>query len=164
MKATRNGLTRRSFIRALGSCAAVTLVGSGAGCSRGPKIGKVNGKVTCGGKPVPHGTITFYPEKGRAALGEIGPDGSFKLTTNTDGDGAIVGNHRVTIHATKVGGGSIEIRSIEDESKLAKSEQILIPGKVEWLVPEKYSREESSPLTASVHEGSNTIDFEIPPE
>jgi hypothetical protein len=144
---------------------AIALALAPAGCSREPKIARVNGKVTYRGQLVTTGTITFYPESGRPAIGQIGPDGTFKLTTHTDGDGAFVGNHRVTIHATKVGAGSIvEAKSFDEESKLARSEKTLVAGKIEWLVPEKYSREETSTLTAAVKAGSNTIDFEIPNE
>ena len=134
-----------------------------SGCSSGPKFGKVSGKVSFRGQPVTTGTITFYPESGRPAIAQIGPDGTFTLTTNTNGDGAQVGNHKVTIHATKVGAGSIQqAKSIEDEQKLVRTpDMILVAGTVEWLVPEKYSREETSTLTAIVQEGSNTINFDI---
>ena len=69
----------------------------------------------------------------------------------------------MTIHATKVGAGSIQqAKSIEDEQKLVRTpDMILVAGTVEWLVPEKYSREETSTLTAIVQEGSNTINFDI---
>ena len=33
---------------------------------------------------------------------------------------------------------------------------------VEWLVPKEYSRPETSPLTAEVKRGNNTVDFDIP--
>ena len=37
-----------------------------------------------------------------------------------------------------------------------------VAGKVEWLVPEKYSRPETSGLTAQVEDKNNEIDFDIP--
>jgi hypothetical protein len=34
--------------------------------------------------------------------------------------------------------------------------------KVEWLVPEKYSQQSTSPLTADVSGGTKPIDFALP--
>src|SRR5262245_37564353 len=76
------------------------------GCG-GLRLGKVSGKVTVGGKPVTTGTIMFHPASGPTAVGAIGPDGSYTLTTIKKGDGAVVGSHRVTIEATSVGPGSM---------------------------------------------------------
>src|SRR5262245_3303776 len=73
------------------------------GCGGGPTLGRVTGKVTYAGKPVTQGRIWFYPEAGRAALGEIGPDGTYTLTTFKPNDGALVGPHRVAVHVTRVG-------------------------------------------------------------
>ena len=50
-----------------------------AGCGPGfPETADVSGRVTLGGKPVPQGRISFWPEQGRPAMGEIGPDGTYK--------------------------------------------------------------------------------------
>jgi hypothetical protein len=137
------------------------------GCSGGPRLGKVSGKVTFNGKPVPTGTIMFYPDSGPAAVGAIGPDGTYTLTTIKSGDGAVVGSHRVTIQATSVGSGSLaDPSSFEDEMQLAQRKdpkaKVLVPGKVDWLVPEKYSRPDTTDLTATVEPGTNTIDFLLP--
>jgi hypothetical protein len=35
---------------------------------------------------------------------------------------------------------------------------------VEWLVPKRYERPETSGLTAKVTRGTNTIDFNLPAE
>lgn len=138
------------------------------GCSSGPRVAPVKGKVTVGGKPVTTGQITFHSEGGRPAIGEIDAEGNYTLTTFKQGDGAIVGKHTVTIHATKVGGGSMGFASPEDEMRWTEqgmkkggSNKILVPGKVEWLVPEKYSRSESSDLKKEVKEGENIINFDL---
>ncbi len=135
------------------------------GCgSRG--MGKVKGKVTVGGAPINNGTIMFYPADGPGAVGEIGQHGSFTLRTHKPGDGAVVGAHKVAIHATSVGPGTLEApKSLEDElrgSPANSGVKNLVPGKVTWLVPEKYSTPDQSPLTAEVKAGQNTIDFDIP--
>lgn len=57
----------------------------------------VKGKVTYQGKPLTKGTVTFEPDSGREAHGEIKSDGSFVLTTFKEGDGAVPGLHRVAV-------------------------------------------------------------------
>lgn len=64
----------------------------------------VTGKVICEGKPVPHVMVFFEPTevKERGLTGQAGfaiakDDGTFKLTTFKEGDGAIVGHHRVRV-------------------------------------------------------------------
>jgi len=140
--------------------AALLAIGCG---SRG--LGKVTGKVTVGGVPVAGGTIMFYPAEGSGAVGAVGQDGVYTLTTHKPGDGATIGSHKVAIHATSVGPGTMEVpKSLDDELRgsPANAGKVLVPGKVTWLVPEKYSTPDQSPLTAQVKAGNNTIDFEIP--
>lgn len=138
------------------------------GCGRGLSLGKVSGRVTVAGKPVTSGTIMFHPESENApaAVGAIGPDGTYTLTTVKAGDGAVVGSHRVTIQATTVGEGSlVEAKSLEQEMELARmppGRKVLVPGKVTWVVPEKYSQLQTSTLAAKVESGSNKLDFEVP--
>jgi hypothetical protein len=139
-----------------------------SGCG-GPKLAPVHGRVTLHGKPVTTGKIRFYPEAGRPALGVIAPDGTYTLTTFTPGDGALLGAHRITIYSTSVGSGSMtEPKSVEEELALAKKGyppgKWLVAGKVTWLVPEKYSRQETSPLTATVENKTNELNFDIPAE
>src|SRR6478752_10675518 len=71
------------------------------GCTKkgGLATAPVSGKVTYRGKAVPTGTVMFVPSEGPAATGEIGSDGSYKLTTFSPGDGAVIGTHKVTITA-----------------------------------------------------------------
>jgi hypothetical protein len=106
----------------------------------------------------------FHPEEGPTAVGAINPDGTYTLTTIKAGDGAVVGKHRVTIEATSVGPGSLaDPSSFEEELKLAgKPSKILVPGKVEYLVPEKVSQLATTDQTAEVKPGSNQVDFHLP--
>ena len=140
----------------------VALIVVGCG-SRG--MGQVKGKVTVGGVPVTSGAIMFYPAEGPGAVGDIGADGTYTLRTHKPGDGAVVGSHKVAIHSTGVGPGSMqEPKSLDDELRGSpgNSAKILVPGKITWIVPEKYSTPQESPLTAEVKSGQNTIDFDIP--
>jgi len=76
-----------------------------AGCSDSPySLAPVGGTISIDGKPLTQGKVMFAPvargdglEAGKAAVGIIQPDGTFKLSTYRDGDGAIVGEHWVTI-------------------------------------------------------------------
>jgi hypothetical protein len=138
----------------------------GGGCGGGPQLAPVTGRVTYAGKPVKEGRITFYPESGRMALGTIS-DGVYTLTTFRPGDGALVGSHKVAIHATRVGPSSLAApANAEEEARLSRrggpGVRVIVPGKVEWLVPEKYSEPATSGLTAEVKRGPNDIDFDLP--
>lgn len=74
---------------------AIVLIGCG-GEDRYPTV-PVEGKVLYRGAPLAFGSVVFYPEKGPPARGDIGPDGTFRLSTYRQHDGAIVGRHRVEI-------------------------------------------------------------------
>jgi hypothetical protein len=84
---------------------ALTVAGLSAGCG-GEKLGRVKGQVTCQGKPFYPATVTFSPvtekegalEAGKPAWGVTDESGHFVLTTTRQGDGALVGKHRVTIN------------------------------------------------------------------
>jgi hypothetical protein len=142
----------------LAAAAALALTGCG-----GERLGKVSGTVTVGGKPVPTGTIQFIPAAGKAAIASIEPDGTYTLTTHKPGDGALVGPHKVVILATRVGPASVVAATFEDELKPAgDSGKRLVPGKVEWLVPERFSQLDTTDLTTTVTAGDNTINLDVP--
>jgi hypothetical protein len=71
------------------------------GCSEKPKTVKVSGKVygPDGKEGLPAAAeIVFQPtESGRPATGIIYDDGSFRLTTFENGDGALPGRYKVVI-------------------------------------------------------------------
>ena len=154
---TRAGDSR---YRVLSYLLLLALVTVGCGPSR-PATYPVTGKVTYQGQPVTQGTITFYPEEGRSSMAKIQPDGSYALTTFEDADGALSGRHTVTIKATTVSGAAAP-GSFEEELAQADSSQPSALGTVTWLVPESYSRRETSGLSASVEETTNTINFDLP--
>jgi len=135
---------------AVAAVAVLALVAGAPGCGEsGPPMGRVSGKVTYNGQPVPKGTISFQsasPE-GRNATGEIGPDGSYTIQTETPGDGAIVGDYKVAITA-------LEDNVVLDYIPKKKPEP-------KRLVPEKYENPATSGLTAKVESGSNAIDFPL---
>jgi hypothetical protein len=100
--------------------------------------------VTYKGKPVPNGTITFVPASGHHATGEIGPDGSYVLTTFRPGDGAVPGAYKVFIVAMQDMAGRLP----EDRTPLPPP-----------IVPNKYTSIATTDLTADVKDQENTINF-----
>jgi hypothetical protein len=75
------------------------------GCSHGPKMYRVKGKVTYRDGTVPKGgvaVVRFSPsenstaETRKGATGAIGQDGSFELMTRKPGDGVYPGDYIVT--------------------------------------------------------------------
>ncbi len=95
----RRGLQQaRVFVAAL-------CCGMFAGCSDSPfEVAPTSGTVTIDGQAFTQGKVMFAPlgrgasaEVGRPAFGRLAPDGSFTLTTYEEGDGAVVGEHWVTV-------------------------------------------------------------------
>jgi hypothetical protein len=83
------------------------------------------------GKPVAKGRVLFQPEKGHPADGEI-ENGKFTLRTYKDGDGAVVGRHKVAII-------SVEEVPTKDGDTTSK-----------FLVPQKFADPGSSGLTVDI--------------
>lgn len=106
----------------------------------------VRGKVSYKSAPVPTGTIMFIPEKGPAATGQIQKDGTYVLTSYDEGDGAVLGAHKVMITA------------VEDMANVLPEQQTGLPKS---LIPIKYSNDFTSGLTAQVTDQDNVIDFDL---
>jgi hypothetical protein len=114
-----------------------------AGAS-GPELAPVKGRVVLDGQPLAKGTITTIPPQGRGARAEIGPDGTFELSTGELGLGAVVGLHRVGVVATE----SSDPGNPEATTK--------------FLAPPQYANPESSGLTIDVKpEGSGEVTLEL---
>jgi hypothetical protein len=82
------------------------LTGAAAvGCSSSEfELAPVTGQVTIDGRPFTQGKVMFAPvasgesrQAGRPAFSRLGPDGSFTLGTYESEDGAVVGEHWVTV-------------------------------------------------------------------
>jgi hypothetical protein len=84
------------------SVSAAFLLGACSGC--GAPAGTLaslvpaKGKVTYKGQPLTQGNVHFEPDGyGRPASGTLQSDGTFVLSTLKDGDGVVMGSHRVFI-------------------------------------------------------------------
>ena len=122
----------------------------------------VSGTVTYNGQPVPKGNVYFVPvdPKGRSASGSIEQDGSYRLTTAAEGDGALPGEYKVAVIAQDIdmtevlkeagGGAGRQSETFRKATQQAKS-----------LIPKKYSDPETSGLRKTVEARSNTIDIQL---
>src|SRR5262249_52680611 len=126
---------------------ALALLVALAGCGSGQmKTAVVKGKVTYKGAPVPNGTISFIPDSGPAATGEIQRDGTYTLTTYRSGDGAVLGKHTVVIVAMQ-----------DQGDRLPEARTPLPPP----IVPDRYTSAATSELRAEVKDELNTINFTL---
>jgi hypothetical protein len=121
------------------------MVGPLAGCSNTPPVGAVSGTITVKGKPVAYGSVMFVPETGPTAAGTIQPDGSYRLTTFRPHDGALVGAHKVVVEAYTI-----------TKSRVPDQDDMAQPAS-----HKKYYNVATTPLTATVQPGSNTLDFDL---
>lgn len=123
------------------------LVGCGGGPTLPPR-GKVKGLVTLDGKPLKKGQahVVFVPDAGKGtsgppAVGVTDDEGRYSLSTDreTEGDGALVGFHRVRI------------------SEVPNPEKPDAPP----TLPGKYADEATSNLMVEVKPGDNDIPLEL---
>lgn len=94
-----------------------TITVAAAGCSKSPyDLAPVSGAVTVDGVPFTTGKVMFAPiakgedrRAGRPALGRLQSDGTFTLSTYAEGDGAVVGDHWVTVIRIDDEGGTSDL-------------------------------------------------------
>jgi hypothetical protein len=152
----KNLPVRLGFFGLLGS-----LLWSISGCG-GDEFGRcyrVSGRVTREGLPLTRGTVNYLPvdaRKGHPATGEIQPDGTYMLTTKDPGDGALVGDYRVTIDLVDVEDSRLE-RMPGGIPRLDPPNTV----QVNSLVPPKFSDPNLTVLKAKVESHSNTVDFDL---
>ena len=91
------------MMRVLVCLLAACLLGSGCG-KQSYKVIKTSGVCLCEGQPISSGWVQLSPISknnktmpGKPALGRVQTDGTFVFSTYAEGDGAIVGPHRVRI-------------------------------------------------------------------
>ena len=109
-------------------------------------LGKIEGKVLFRGSPLEFGSVMFQPEKGPVAKGKIQPDGTFVLSTYSDGDGAVIGHNAVQVRCFSSQSPNAPPPNPNTESTPGQS-----------LIPEKYTRFDTSGLTAEVAERNEPI-------
>lgn len=100
------------------------------GCDGRPQRVPVAGQVLIDGQPLTTGFVRVIPEGARPAVGPIGKDGRFQLTTFEGEDGCVLGQHPVEIVAQQAQGYTT----------------------IKWLTPRKYQDATTSGLTVDVQE------------
>jgi hypothetical protein len=139
--------TRIAIQRCLLVTLSVALLSSGGCKNTGVKnkLGRVSGKVTLGGQPLPDALVMFSGiQGGSPSAGRTDSSGNYTLVFTKGVNGAEVGSHTVSISTYQPA-----------TEEPAKPE---VPEKV----PLKY-REGPDVLKAEVKSGSNTINFELQP-
>jgi hypothetical protein len=112
-----------------------------SGCSDGrPEIVPVSGQVLLDGQPLTHGFVRFAPTGTRASTGKLDGEGRFVLSCMDDGDGAIIGEHKVEVIASEV----------------------LTSTTMKWHAPKKYADGGSSGLSFEVpSDGTDSATFNL---
>lgn len=131
-------------------CAVVAILAAvcatAAGCTSSHQLdtAPASGTVTLDGKPLSAGSVVLLPERGRSASGSLSNDGIFTLSTYGDGDGAILGKHKVVVYP---------LASDSEASELP-------PGYVP--VPARYQSARSSGLEVEIKPGeANVLQFQL---
>jgi len=106
-----------------------------------PETVAISGTVTYQGKPVPGATVMLYPVQGRKPASGLSDDtGQFTLTTFNKNDGALPGEHKVTVNAYESTPTGLSMKS---------------------SVPEKYANQSSSPLTVTISKTDPELKLEL---
>ena len=117
--------------------------------------------VTYKGAPVEGAGVTFVSEMNPiAAYGRTDASGKAALKTYVEGDGAVVGKHKVIVSKMEAVGGGGEA-SI-DSADYAPPGDAGAPPPPKHLIPAKYASPATSGLTADVTEsGPNEVKLEL---
>ncbi len=168
---------------------------AGCGPGHGMTLGRVQGKVTYKGEPVKFGTVSFVPDAskgsdGPIATGTIKSDGTYILSTDEGGDGALVGHHKISVvgldptPVTKDGDKPLPtpdqapLEFMKNRAKALDQSRRPPPRKAgaeatgdtfsdrggrayRYVTPKKLGVPEESGLEVDVASGSNTIDIEV---
>ncbi|MBN2293061.1 MAG: hypothetical protein JXM70_11585 [Pirellulales bacterium] len=134
----------------------IVVVPLAIGCGPGrPKTVPVTGVVTLDGKPVQGASVKFEPKnEGRPAMGETDQEGKFSLKTFDPGDGAILGEHQVTVRKVEVSGFQADPDGLSGAP---------IPGGIRerWIIPRKYSDPKQWDYTVEVESGMEPLKLEL---
>lgn len=136
------------------------------GADTKPKPVPVKGVVTLRGKPLANARVSFYSTgASMPASGETNDAGEFTLTMFAKGDGALVGENKVTVVSL---GGDSGGMTVPDPTKMAKGE-IQPPAVADRPktsetseIPKVYSAASSTPVTWKVKpEGDPNVKLEL---
>lgn len=140
------------FQRLIGLCLLLCVINLLTGCSGsgGPTLVPAKGVVTFKGSPIEKIAVVFMPVggKGQLAEGKTDASGKFELQTKEPGDGAMVGEYKVSFkYVSDV---------IPDMPGFAGGKQAE-PSPI----PLKYADENKSGITATVAASASKNDFKF---
>lgn len=132
-----------------------------AGCgSRGPRLARVQGKVTMDGEPLANVIVTFTPEGGGiASSGITNEKGEYELAC-PQGKGAVVGRHKVSVRSQppKQTTAAAQVSSDDPSYQYGGQDSATAPKFVE-KVPPRYNT--NTELVMEVKPGTNVINLPL---
>ena len=127
--------------------AAAALPSLGCGGSDRPKTIETTGIVTYKGAPVEGAQVMFTSPTARPATATTNAEGRFELTTFEPGDGAVEGEHQVTITKTE------RVPGEDPKNPYPKTRHLL---------PTQYANPQKSPLSATISaDGKTELKFAL---
>jgi hypothetical protein len=132
----------------------------------------VSGSVVYNNAPVVGATVTFMSDSApRQAVGVTDKDGKFQLSTFAANDGAVAGDHKITVakedapaQATGTAGGGPPSEEDRSPAKMVQQYQKAKEERKDTkaLVPAKYSSMQSTPLKETVKaDGTNLFVLQL---
>ncbi len=110
------------------------------GCGDGrPRRVPVSGRVLIDGEPLSHGTIMLVPHDARPSTAPLDAQGRFTMNCFDEGDGAVLGTHRVGVSAVKPLSGSSQ----------------------QWLAPKRYVDYNDSGLEVEITGPTDDLKIEL---
>ncbi len=120
------------------------------GCSQGPRLYPVQGKVLWRGKPTAGARVIFHPVSENPNLPQpsavVDENGSFRLGTRAPGDGAPAGEYKVTIDWSDLSDQAVYSADISSG-----------PPKSPDKLGGRYADPKRSMLQVNVKEGKNNL-------
>jgi hypothetical protein len=142
-------MQRPHHYEAFGLMAAAILAVAALGCSRGEVRGRIVGKVTFQGQPVPEGRV-YFSDSGRGInMGaKLKEDGSYEVLT-AQGAGLPLGDYTVWVTPPP-----------PVPTPISAPPQ---PANSYDNIPQKYRNAQTSGLKLTVKEGQNQLDIDMKP-
>lgn len=123
-----------------------------AGCTDGPDLGRVSGRITLDGAPLADASVMFLPDAGgRPAMAVTDREGRYELNFDGQNAGALVGRHEVKITTFRA-------ENVEFDEN---DHEVVTPEQPERLPRRYHARSE---LTADVGPGETVCNFELQSE
>jgi len=140
-----------------------------AGCGSQARTGTdpvypVSGVISLRGKPVAGADVTFFnAQKNRSAFGRTNDKGEYKLTTFAPNDGAVEGQHVVTVIKLQTAPETAPVADIQSPDYVPPGfGQSTEPKPPKSEMPEKYADQATSGLTATVNaDGPNEVKLDL---